>query len=125
MPAPDCPPNASVAAGQAQTSPGPRPLRHGADAPRHLPRFAPPPSRRGRGRWQTAKRADGGGATATAFPAPPFGATLAAVTRNLFLIVGAIVGVVVAAPVVLEYAAAWWWLAAPAVLRSEEHTSEL
>jgi hypothetical protein len=38
------------------------------------------------------------------------------VTRNLFLIVGAIVGVVVAAPVVLEYAAAWWWLAAPAVL---------
>jgi hypothetical protein len=37
------------------------------------------------------------------------------VTRNLFLILGAIVGVCVAAPIVLEYATVWWWLSVPAI----------
>jgi hypothetical protein len=38
------------------------------------------------------------------------------VPRNIFLVVGAIVGVFVTAPFVLRYATVWWWLSVPAVL---------
>jgi hypothetical protein len=38
------------------------------------------------------------------------------VTRNVFLVLGAILGVCVAAPIVLTYATVWWWLSVPAVL---------
>jgi hypothetical protein len=35
--------------------------------------------------------------------------------RNIFLVIGAIIGLCVAAPIVISYAAAWWWFSAPLI----------
>ena len=37
------------------------------------------------------------------------------VPRTIFLVVGAIVGFFITAPLVAEYATAWWWLSVPAL----------
>ena len=36
--------------------------------------------------------------------------------RNIFLVIGVIVGVCVAAPIVISYAAAWWWFSTPLII---------
>ena len=36
--------------------------------------------------------------------------------RNIFLVIGVIVGVCVAAPIVVSYAAAWWWFSTPLII---------